>query len=107
MRPSTSGRRSIDCTASIWPVALISSRTVSVRATTTSTGMPIGAPPPPPPAGSGPPALPFLQAPARDRGGRHEPHRITCLDHVRSPLFLFGKEPLAEECLQPGKSQAR
>src|SRR6266849_2581177 len=26
--------------------------------------MPIGAPPPPPPAGSGPPALPFLQAPA-------------------------------------------
>src|SRR5881397_365914 len=64
LRPEVDGRSSMDCTASIWPVALISSRTVSVRATTTSTGMPIGAPPRPPPAGSGPPALPFLQAPA-------------------------------------------
>src|SRR5437773_9260175 len=102
MRPSTSGRRSIDCTASICPVAPISSRTVSVRATTTSTGMPMGAPPPPP-AGSGPPALPFLQAPAAIASAMS--HTITCLDHVRSPLFLFGKEPPAEDILEPCQRQ--
>src|SRR5207245_6758228 len=37
----------------------------------------------------------------------HYPERITCLDHVRSPLFLFGKEPAAEDCLEPGEGQAR
>src|SRR5207302_1407638 len=60
MRPSTSGRRSIDWTASIWPVAAISSRTVSTRATATSTGIPMGAPPPKPAA---PLAFPFLHPP--------------------------------------------
>src|SRR6266571_3236809 len=57
IRPSTSGRRSMDCTASICPVAATSSRTVSTRATATSTGSPAN---PPPPA---PLVPPFLQAP--------------------------------------------
>src|SRR5207249_11063207 len=49
-----------------------------------------------------------LAASARcDRECRDYPEPFTCLDHVRSPLFLFGKEPLAEDCFQAGKSQAR
>ena len=55
MRPSTSGRSSIDCTASIWPVARIASTTVSVRATATSTGI-AGGPPLWPPFAPGSPA---------------------------------------------------
>ena len=49
-----SGRSSIDCSASICPVARIASTTVSARATTTSTGIGGGAPPAPGP----PPVLP-------------------------------------------------
>ncbi len=46
MRPCTSGRSSMDCTASIWPVAAMASTTVSRIAGETSTGM---AKPPAPP----------------------------------------------------------
>jgi len=47
-----------------------------------------------------------LAASARcDRECRDYPKPFTCLDHVRSPLFLFGKEPLAEDCFEPGEGQ--
>src|SRR6266480_6457192 len=102
MRPSTSGRRSIDCTASIWPVALISSRTVSVRATTTSTGIPIGAPPPGSPA---PPALPFLQPPMATTAPATTAHHAPRLMLSHSFLFRFGKEAPAEDVFEPGQRQ--
>ena len=49
MRPSMSGRSSTDCRASISPVEMMASTTVSARATTTSTGIGGGAGCPPPP----------------------------------------------------------
>src|SRR6185312_3653787 len=43
-----------------------------------------------------------LTASARcDRECRDYPERLTCLGHIRSPLFLFGKEPSAEDILEP------
>src|SRR5437870_1314086 len=85
MRPSTSGRRSIDCTASICPVAAISSRTVSVRATATSTGIAIGPPPPNPPC---PPAPLFLHAPATTSAATTHHTRRTIVLSLTSVPFL-------------------
>ena len=85
-RPSTSGRSSIDCMASIWPVARMASTTVSARAAAASTGM-AGGPPPP-----GPPGVrPRLCPPTLPGCRRRAPQRSRVLRGSISRASLFVK----------------